>query len=98
MDMSAMVRDMRNRFLVALVFSVPIVLWSPIGHDVLHFTTAAPFGLRNDVWSLLLSLPVIFYSAAIFFRGAIAALRARTVMRRRRHLMWCRQETSYRRH
>jgi P-type Cu2+ transporter len=79
MDMSAMVRDMRNRFLVAVLFSIPIVLWSPIGRDVLHFRTAAPFGLRDDVWSLLLSLPVIGYSANIFFRGAVAALRARTL-------------------
>jgi Cu2+-exporting ATPase len=79
MDMSAMVIDMRNRFLVALLFSVPIVLWSPIGRDVLNFDVAAPFGLRDDVWSLLLSLPVILYSANIFFRGAVAALRARTL-------------------
>jgi Cu2+-exporting ATPase len=78
-DLAAMVVDMRNRFLVALVFSVPIVLWSPIGRDVFGFTLAAPFGLRADVWSLLLSLPVIGYSASIFFRGAVAALRARTL-------------------
>ena len=31
MSMEAMVADMRNRFLVAAVFSVPILLWSPIG-------------------------------------------------------------------
>ena len=79
MDMQSMATDMRNRFLVAVLFSIPIVLWSPIGRDVFHFTVAAPFGLRDDVWSLLLSLPVISYSAAIFFRGAVAALRARTL-------------------
>ena len=71
MDMSAMVRDMRNRFFVAVLFSIPILLWSPIGRDVLHFGVGAPFGLRDDVWSLLLSLPVIGYSANIFFRGAV---------------------------
>src|SRR3954454_23647089 len=37
MSMDAMVRDMRNRFLVAAVLSVPILLWSPIGRDVLGF-------------------------------------------------------------
>jgi Cu2+-exporting ATPase len=79
MDMTAMVNDMRNRFLVALFFSIPIVLWSPIGRDVFGFDVAAPFGLRDDVWMLLLSLPVIFYSASIFFVGAVAALRARTL-------------------
>jgi P-type Cu2+ transporter len=62
MSMAAMVADMRNRFLVAAIFSVPILLWSPIGREVLGFEAPAPFGLRDDVWSLLLSLPVIFYS------------------------------------
>jgi Cu2+-exporting ATPase len=79
MSMEAMVADMRNRFLVAAIFSVPILLWSPIGREVLGFKLAAPFGLRDDVWSLLLSLPVIFYSCWIFFDGAVRALRARTL-------------------
>src|ERR1700730_13719207 len=79
MSMASMVADMRNRFLVAALFSIPIVLWSPIGRDVLNFSVAAPFGLRADVWSLLLSLPVIFYSCSIFFVGAFRALRARTL-------------------
>ena len=79
MSMEAMVRDMRNRFLVAAVLSVPILLWSPIGREVLHFTAQAPFDLRDDVFSLALSLPVIFYSAWIFFDGARQALRARTL-------------------
>jgi P-type Cu2+ transporter len=79
MSMDAMVADMRNRFLVAAIFSVPILLWSPIGRSVLGFSVAAPFGLRDDVWLLLLSLPVIFYSSWIFFDGAVQALRARTL-------------------
>ena len=79
MSMDAMVRDMRNRFLVAAVLSVPVLLWSPIGREVLGFTVPAPLGLRDDVFSLLLSLPVIFYSAWIFFDGAFRALRARTL-------------------
>ena len=79
MSMDAMVRDMRNRFLVAAILSVPILLWSPIGRQVLHFTAPAPFGLRDDVFSLILSLPVVFYSAWIFFDGAWRALRARTL-------------------
>ncbi|MDP9207622.1 MAG: heavy metal translocating P-type ATPase [Actinomycetota bacterium] len=79
MSMDAMVADMRNRFLVAAIFSVPILLWSPIGRDVLGFDVPAPFRLRDDVWSLLLSLPVIFYSCWIFFDGAVRALRARTL-------------------
>jgi Cu2+-exporting ATPase len=79
MSMAAMVADMRNRFLVAALFSIPIVAWSPIGTDVLGLDLAVPFGLRPDVWALLLSLPVIFYSCSIFFVGAVRALRARTL-------------------
>ena len=79
MSMESMARDMRNRFIVAAILSVPILLWSPIGRDVLNFTVAAPFGLDDDVFALLLSLPVIFYSAWIFFDGAARALRARTL-------------------
>ncbi|HYM48979.1 MAG TPA: heavy metal translocating P-type ATPase [Candidatus Limnocylindrales bacterium] len=79
MSMAAMVRDMRNRFLVAAIFSVPLVLWSSIGRQVLHFTVPAPLGLRDDIWQLLLSLPVISYSASVFFAGAARALRARTL-------------------
>ncbi|MGI6871950.1 heavy metal translocating P-type ATPase [Amycolatopsis sp. 3B14] len=79
MSMAAMVADMRNRFLVALVFSVPILLWSPIGTEVFGLHLPVPFGWRPDVWSLLLSLPVIFYSCWIFFDGAVRALRARSL-------------------
>lgn len=79
MSMAAMVADMRNRFLVAAAFSVPILLWSKIGSDVFGFDVAPPFGLREDVFTLILSLPVIFYSCSIFFTGAVRALRARTL-------------------
>jgi Cu2+-exporting ATPase len=79
MSMDDMVRDMRNRFIVAAVLSIPVLLWSPIGREVFGFTVPAPFGLRDDVFALLLSLPVIFYSAWIFFDGAYRALKARTL-------------------
>ncbi|UGQ11473.1 heavy metal translocating P-type ATPase [Yinghuangia sp. ASG 101] len=79
MSVRAMAAGMRNRFLVALVFSVPIVIWSPIGEDVFGLDVPVPFGLRQDVWALLLSLPVVCYSCTIFFTGAVRALRARTL-------------------
>jgi P-type Cu2+ transporter len=79
MSMADMVRDMRNRFLVALALTVPISLYSPMGRDMLGFDAARPFGLRDDVFTLLLSLPVVFYSGWIFFDGAWRALRARTL-------------------
>jgi P-type Cu2+ transporter len=79
MAMDDMARDMRSRFLVAALLSVPILLWSMIGREVLGFAVPAPFGLRDDVFLLLLSLPVVFWSGWIFFDGAWRALRARTL-------------------
>ncbi len=79
MSMDGMVRDMRSRFLVALLFSIPILLWSPIGREVIGFSTPAPFGMRDDVWMLILSLPVMGYSAWLFFEGAYQALKAHTL-------------------
>ncbi len=79
MSMADMVADMRNRFLVAAFFAVLIALWSPLGRELLGFNIAPPFGLSNNVFQLVLSLPVVFYSANIFFIGAWRALRARTL-------------------
>jgi Cu2+-exporting ATPase len=79
MSMEAMVRDMRDRFLVALVFTIPIVLWSMVGTELLGTELATPFDLDRDVWLLLLSLPVVLYASSIFFKGALNALRARTL-------------------
>jgi len=78
-SMASMVADMRRRFIVAAAFSVPILLWSAIGRDVLGFEVAAPFGMRDDVFQLILSIPVVFWAAWIFFDGAVRALRARTL-------------------
>jgi Cu2+-exporting ATPase len=79
MSMAAMAADMRNRFIVALVGALIITMYSHIGMDILKLHLPVPFGIRGDIWQLLLSLPVIFWSASIFFTGAVAALRARTL-------------------
>ena len=79
MSMEAMARDMRNRFLVALVFTIPIVLWSMVGTELLGSEVPTPLGIDRDVWQLLLSLPVVLYASSIFFTGAVAALRAKTL-------------------
>jgi Cu2+-exporting ATPase len=79
MSMAAMARDMRNRFLVALVFAIPIAIWSPLGKTIFGSNPPTPFGIGSDLWQLLLVLPVIFYSSQIFFTGAYHALRAKTL-------------------
>jgi Cu2+-exporting ATPase len=79
MSMESMARDMRNRFLVALAFTIPIVLWSMVGTELLGSEVPIPFGIDREVWQLLLSLPVVLYASSIFFTGAVAALRAKTL-------------------
>jgi P-type Cu2+ transporter len=75
MSMDHMAGQMRSRFLVALAFTVLILLWSNSlsGHQL-----ATPFGISRDVWELLLSLPVLA-AGSVFFTGAVAALRQRTL-------------------
>lgn len=79
MSMDAMVADMRRRFLVAALFALPIALWSPLGEFLFGETPPTPFGIGAELWQFFLSLPVIFYSSWVFFRGAYVALRARTL-------------------
>jgi P-type Cu2+ transporter len=67
MSMESMAADMRNRFLVALVFTIPIVAWSMVGTNLLGTELATPFGIDRDVWQFLLSLPIVFYASTIFF-------------------------------
>jgi Cu2+-exporting ATPase len=79
MAMAEMAADLRRRFLVAIGFAIPIFLYSPIAVEVLGLELPAPFGMSTEVLSLVLSLPVVFYSSMIFFRGAIRALRNRSL-------------------
>jgi Cu2+-exporting ATPase len=79
MSMEAMERDMRNRFLVSLLFTIPIVLWSMVGTELFGTEVPTPFDLDHDLWQFLLSLPVVLYASSIFFTGAVAALRNRTL-------------------
>ncbi|MDQ3821635.1 MAG: heavy metal translocating P-type ATPase [Actinomycetota bacterium] len=78
-SMAEMVRDMRNRFLVAALLAIPIAVWSPLGETLFGSVPPTPFGIGADLWQLLLSLPVIFYSSTLFFAGAWKALRAGTL-------------------
>jgi P-type Cu2+ transporter len=77
-SMDKMARAMRNRFVLALVFTLAILAWSSVGKSVFGHELATPFGLDRKVWQLLLSLPVL-YAARMFFTGAVQALRQRTL-------------------
>jgi P-type Cu2+ transporter len=79
MSMAQMVRDMRDRFLVAVAFAIPIAVWSPMGESLFGSTPPTPFGMRDSLWQFFLSLPVVFYSSQVFFKGAFYALKAKTL-------------------
>ena len=62
--MDQMAREMRNRFVLALVFTLAILAWSGIGKSLFGHELATPFGLDRNVWQLLLSLPVLYAARA----------------------------------
>ena len=72
-DMQAMVRDMRNRFWVALLFTIPIFVYSPMGG--MFTPPAPPFGLGLDLWLFFLASAAVIYPSWPFFVAAWRALR-----------------------
>ena len=77
MDMQTMVRDLRNRFWIALAFTAVIFLYAPMGLDLP--TPGAPFGLPLDVWLFLLASGAILYPGWPFLIAAWRALKNRTL-------------------
>jgi Cu2+-exporting ATPase len=71
MDMHAMARDMRNRFWIALVFTVPVFVYSPMGG--MFAPPAPPFGIGLNPWLFLLASAAVIYPVWPF---AVAAWRA----------------------
>ncbi|CAG9172693.1 heavy metal translocating P-type ATPase [Cupriavidus pinatubonensis] len=72
MDMGEMVRDMRNRFWICLVFTIPIFLYAPMGMQIPM--PAPPFGLAMNQWLFLLASSAILYPSWPLFVSAWRAL------------------------
>jgi Cu2+-exporting ATPase len=72
-DMAEMVRDMRNRFWISLIFTVPIFALSPMGMDFVPLKP--PFGLDLNVVLFFLASGAILYPAWPFVVAAVRALR-----------------------
>src|SRR5467141_4296992 len=69
--------DIRNKFFFALIISVPIILYSPLGKFIFGIQLPAPFPVP---WLLfLLTTPVYFYSGWIFLYSSFRALQQRTL-------------------
>jgi Cu2+-exporting ATPase len=79
MSMDGMVRDMRNRFVVALILAIPVFLYSPLATEVFNVHLGTPFGVDANILSFLFATPAVAWSGQMFFVGAYRALRHRTL-------------------
>ena len=77
MDLPAMVRDMRNRFWICLVFTVPIFIYAPMGG--MFKPPAPPFGLELNLWLFFFSSAAVLYPSWPFFVSAWRAVKKGTL-------------------
>jgi Cu2+-exporting ATPase len=75
---AAMEGDMRNRFLVALVLTIPVIVFSPLGYTTLGIRPVHSLAVRNVI-ALVGSTPVVFYAGWVFIGGAYTSLRHRSL-------------------
>lgn len=73
MNMQAMARDMRNRFWIALIFTAPIFVYSPMGG--MFRPPVPPFGVGLSVWLFILATIAVIYPSWPFFVAAWRALK-----------------------
>ena len=73
MDMAAMARDMRNRFWVALAFSLALLPYSPMGFEMKPLVP--PFGLGMNQWLFVLASGAVLWPSWPFFVAAWRALK-----------------------
>src|ERR671933_237417 len=71
---AAMERDMRNKFFIALLLTIPTVLYSSLGMRLLG-APLPTFGLSANLIMLVFSTPVVLYCGWIFIAGAYYSLR-----------------------
>ncbi len=76
-DLPAMVRDMRNRFWICLIFTVPIFVYAPMGS--FFEPPAPPFGLELNLWLFFLASAAVLYPSWPFFVSAWRAIRKGTL-------------------
>jgi len=75
----AMEADMRNRFFVSLVLTIPVILYSPLGVNLFKLHLPTPFGINPNWVLLVLATPIVWWGGWIFHSGAWRALRNRTL-------------------
>ena len=69
--------DIRNKFFFALILTIPIILYSPLGTEYLKLNLPSPLSIP---WLLfILTTPVFFYSGWIFLYSTYFALKSRVL-------------------
>ncbi len=69
--------DMRRRFWISLILSIPIFLYSPVGINFFGLNLPAPIPVS---WILLiLTTPIVFWTGSIFITGTYYSLKARVL-------------------
>ena len=77
---AAMEADMRRRFWISLVLSIPVVAYSGLGMLVLGGRTVpTPFGIPADWIMLAFATPVALWTSSVFHIGAFYALKSRVL-------------------
>lgn len=75
MSMEGMVRDMRNRFFVAILLTIPVFFYSPLFYRLFNFVFPTPIGISPDLVAFLIATPVILYGGWPFYTGAYRGLK-----------------------
>ena len=75
MSMQDMANDMRKRFVVALIFAIPVFLYSPMGKMFGDFAT--PFGMDRNLFLFIVATGAIAYPGWPFFVAGWRAARNR---------------------
>lgn len=69
--------DIRNKFFVSLILTIPIVLYSPLGKNIFGLNLPTP--IPENWLMFLLTTPVFFYSGWIFLYSSYMALKQKTL-------------------
>jgi Cu2+-exporting ATPase len=75
---AAMEREMRDRFLIALVLTIAVIVFAPLGYNTFAIRPVHSETARNVI-GLVLSAPVVWYAGWIFIAGAYTSLRSRAL-------------------
>lgn len=67
--------DMRRRFWISFILSIPIFLLSPVGTNIFKLHLASP--TMTNWLSLLLTTPIVFWTGSIFITGTYYSLKAK---------------------